>query len=378
MPQSANARLKKIFKTDMKHIKKHILSVLLFLIASVAFSQTHKTENIIIVTLDGMRWQEIFGGVDSMIMVNKNFTQDSEHVAKTFWSNDINERRKKLFPFLWTTVVNHGQLYGNRNLNSFVNVANPYRFSYPGYNEIFTGYPDTAVNSNDKIENKNENVLEFINKQKGYTGKVAAFSTWDVFPYILNKWRSNIYVNAGVDTLKFNSPSFQLLNDMQFLAAEPINVRLDVNTYLAAKTYLKEFKPKALYIAFDETDDFAHSALYDQYLKSAHAEDAMLADLWKTIQSMPEYKDKTTLIVTCDHGRGNKVKEEWTSHGEKIADADQIWIAAIGPDTKPLGELKNSEQLYQRQLAPTFAALLGFNFKPNHPVTAPIKTIFYK
>jgi hypothetical protein len=61
------------------------------------------------------------------------------------------------------------------------------------------------------------------------------------------------------------------------------------------KTYLKEYRPKVLYVAFDETDDFAHSGMYDQYLKSAHAEDAMIADLWNTLQSMPEYKNKTTL-----------------------------------------------------------------------------------
>lgn len=354
-------------------MQKIFLSIVVSLISFVCFSQ-HKTENIVIVTLDGMRWQEVFKGVDSAIIVNKKFTSDSEQVVKNFWSDDINERRKKLFPFLWTTIAAHGQLHGNRTRGSEVNNANPYWFSYPGYNEIFTGYPDTAVNSNDKIPNKNENVLEFINKQKGYTGKVAAFSTWDCFPYILNKWRSNIYVNAGIDTFNFSSTSFQLLNDMQFLSAKPIDVRLDVNTYLAAKTYLKEFKPKVLYVAFDETDDFAHSGMYDQYLKSAHAEDAMIADLWNTLQSMPEYKNKTTLIIACDHGRGDAIKEQWTSHGEKIADAGQIWIAAMGPDTKPTGEA-TSELLYQRQIATTLAALLGFDFKPAHPVMEPIKTI---
>jgi hypothetical protein len=353
---------------------KNIFGVLFFItIALSSFSQ-HKTENIIIVTLDGLRWQEVFKGVDSAIIVNKKFTSDSEQVVKKFWSGDINGRRKKLFPFLWNTVAQYGQLHGNRTKGSNVNNANPYWFSYPGYNEIFTGYPDTAVNSNDKIENKNENVLEFINKQKDYTGMVAAFATWDVFPYILNKWRSNIYVNAGVDTFHFSSPSFQLLNDMQFLAAEPIDVRLDVNTYLAAKTYLKEQKPKVLYIAFDETDDFAHAGMYDQYLKSAHAEDAMIADLWNTLQSMPGYKNKTTLIITVDHGRGDAIKDQWTLHGDKIKDAGEIWIAAIGPDTKPSGEA-GSEQLYQRQIATTIAALLGFNFEPAHPVMPPVNSI---
>jgi hypothetical protein len=93
---------------------------------------------------------------------------------------------------------------------------------------------------------------------------------------------------------------------------------------------------------------------------------------------MPEYAGHTTLIVTCDHGRGDKVKEEWTSHGEKIADSDQIWIAAIGPDTKPLGEMKKTKQYYQRQLATTFAALLGFDFKPSQPVIGPIESIVGK
>ena len=356
-------------------MKKICLLFVLSLTALIIFSQ-RKTENLVIATLDGMRWQEVFGGVDSAIIVNKNFTKDSEQIAKNFWSDDPTERRKKLFPFFWNTIASHGQLYGNRNAGCEVNNANPYWFSYPGYNEIFTGYPDTAVNSNDKIPNKNENVLEFINKQKGYTGKVAAFTTWDCFPYILNKWRSGIYVNADVDTLKFNTPQLQLINDMQFLTTRPIDVRPDVFTYFAGREYLKTYKPKVLYIAFDETDDFAHAGEYDQYLKSAHAEDAMIADLWNILQSIPQYKDKTTLIVTCDHGRGDKVKEEWTSHGQKIADAGQIWIAAMGPDTKPLGEIKNNELLYQRQLATTFAALLGFEFKPaNQPVMPPVKTI---
>lgn len=356
-------------------MKKIFFTIFSFSFFIITASAQYKTKNLVIVTLDGMRWQEIFTGVDSALIVNKNFTRDSGQVTRNFWSDDVTERRKKLFPFLWSTVAQSGQLYGNRNHGSFVNTANPYWFSYPGYNEIFTGYPDTAINSNDKNLNPNENVLEFINKQDAYKGKVAVFSTWDCFPYILNKWRSGIYVNSDVDSIQFNSPALQLVNDMQFLSPKPIDVRPDILTYFAGREYLKTYKPKVLYIAFDETDDFAHGGAYDQYLKSAHAEDAMISDLWNTLQSMPEYRNNTTLVITCDHGRGDKTKEQWTSHGSKIEGSNQIWIAAIGPDTKPLGEIKNNLQLYQRQLAPTFAALLGFNFKPLQPVMQPIQSI---
>ena len=335
-----------------------------------------KTENLVIVTLDGMRWQEVFGGADSVLLKDKKFTHDSAGTSSKFWSSNINERRKKLFPFLWSVVSHTGQLYGNRWLNNKVDNANRYKFSYPGYNEIFTGYPDTAVNSNDKILNKNINVLEFINQQPAYKNKVAAFTTWDVFPFILNKWRSGIYVNADTDSLLFNTEKFRLLNDIQTLTSRPIGVRPDVLTYIAAREYMKEYKPKVLYIAFDETDDLAHAGMYDLYLGSAFAEDRMLEDLWNYIQSTPEYKNKTTLIVTCDHGRGDKIKENWKHHGEKIEDAGQIWIAAIGPDTKPKGEMINGDTLYQKQLAATFAAILGLHFTANHPVALPIENIY--
>lgn len=350
-------------------MKKIISYLSLFILPVVAFSQQQKrTENIVIVTLDGMRWQEIFGGADKALLTNKKFTRDSAEIAEKFWNEDVTERRKKLFPFLWSTIAGQGQLHGNRNFNSNVNVANRYSFSYPGYNEIFTGFPDDSVNSNDKRWNANTNVLEFINQQKKYSGKVAAFSTWDVFPYILNSKRSGVYVNADVDTLKFDGAIFKLINDWQFLTTRPIGVRPDVITYIAAREYMKAFKPKVLYIAFDETDDLAHAGMYDQYLQSAHAEDKMLEDLWNYIQSTPQYKDKTTLFITCDHGRGDKVKEEWQHHGDKIEGASQIWYAVIGPDTKVLGEVKTAEQLYQKQFAATFASFLGLQFTASHPV----------
>jgi hypothetical protein len=90
---------------------------------------------------------------------------------------------------------------------------------------------------------------------------------------------------------------------------------------------------------------------------------------------MPEYRDKTTLIVTCDHGRGDQIKEQWKDHGEKIADAGHIWIAVMGPDTRAAGEVKTQAALYQKQLAPTLAALLGFHFSPDEGRAEPIQPI---
>jgi len=356
-------------------MKYFFLSLFILQAFSASSQSAHKTENIIIVTLDGMRWQEVFGGIDSALMTNKKYMHDSAVAAK-YWSSNILERRKKLFPFFWNTIAAQGQLYGNRNIGSNVDNANPYKFSYPGYNEIFTGYPDSAVNSNDKIYNKNTNVLEFINQQKKYKGKIAVFATWDAYPYIFNSPRSGIYVNADYDTLNFKNNNLELINDIQFLDPRNTGERLDVLTYIAGREYLKTYKPKILYIAFDETDDYAHAGEYNHYLNSAHAEDGMIADLWNLIQSMSEYKNKTTLIVTCDHGRGDKIKDQWKDHGEHVEDAGHIWIAVMGPDTPPFGEVKSQSTLYQKQIAPTIAALLGLHFIPDHGTAEPISTIF--
>ena len=337
-----------------------------------------KTENIVLVTLDGLRWQEVFEGVDSTLLKNKNYTKDYDGTSADFWNTNSGERRKMLFPFLWNVVVKSGQLHGNRNAGSQVNVANPYQFSYPGYNEMLTGFPDSAVNSNDKINNKNTTVLEFINRQEKFKGKVTVFSSWDAFPYIINEPRSGVYVNSDTDMINFKNPNLRLINDLQFLAPRPVGVRPDVVTYMAAREYFKAYRPRVLYIAFDETDDLAHAGEYDQYLKSAHAEDAMLADIWNIIQSDTQYKNKTTLFITCDHGRGGLGKDTWKDHGEKITESGQTWLAVIGPDTKPMGEVKTAEQLYQKQYAATIAALLGLKFTAEHPIGEPIKDICIK
>jgi hypothetical protein len=104
----------------------------------------------------------------------------------------------------------------------------------------------------------------------------------------------------------------------------------------------------------------------------------MLADIWNIIQSDPQYKNKTTLFITCDHGRGGLGKDTWKDHGEKIIESGETWLAVIGPDTKALGEMKNPEQLFQKQYAATIAALLGLKFTADHPIAEPIRDIYTK
>ncbi|TDW95881.1 phosphoglyceromutase [Dinghuibacter silviterrae] len=333
--------------------------------------RAQKTENIILFAMDGMRWQEIFGGVDSVLMEDRAFTQERKQMRKDYWATSPAERRRRLMPFFWDTIALRGQLYGNRNLGNDVDVANPYKITYAGFSEVITGNPDSAIKSNALVIDKNTNVLEVIDSHPAFKGKVAVFSTSDLFPYILDKWRNGLYVNSDTDTTE--SP---LLNRMERLTAEPTGERPDLLTYFAAREYLLSHHPRILYVALGETDAYAHMGSYDQYISVVHAEDAMIADFWATVQSMPQYRGKTTLIAFCDHGRGGAGTKEWTDHGDKIAGSGNIWIAAMGPDSAPLGEVSRPEQLYQGQVAATIAALLGIRYTPPQKVLPPIESVY--
>ncbi|MEN0053153.1 MAG: alkaline phosphatase family protein [Mucilaginibacter sp.] len=344
--------------------------VILLLIAVSMFvqlrAQAVKTKNIIIVTLDGFRWQELYRGADSALIQSK-FTRDKDEVIKKFWAPDVSGRRKLLLPFFWNVIAEKGQLYGNRDLGNKDEVANPYRFSYPGYNEIFTGFPDVRVNSNDPVLNPNVNVLEYLNKQKGFENKVAAFTSWHIFPAILNEKRSGLLINSGYADFKAPKAGERLkyLNGLQHKVPELIgpDIRLDFLTFELGKAYLKQYKPRVLYMAFAETDDLAHDGSYKFYLQSANKEDGFLNELWQYLQTDPQYKDKTTLIITSDHGRGEVPLEKWMGHGTDTPNSEQSWFAVIGPDTPPAGVIKTQTTTYHKQLAQTIAGLLGFDFK---------------
>ena len=240
-------------------------------------------------------------------------------------------------------------------------VTNGKNFSYPGYNEILSGFADPRIDSNDKRPNPNVTVLEWLNTQPDFRGKVAAFGSWDVFPYILNRERSGLLVNAGWEPIQADdlTESEELLN---LLGRETPHVwegvRFDSFTTQAAIEHLKKRRPRVLYIGLGETDEYAHEGRYDHYLDAAHRFDASLRRLWDAVQSSPHYRDKTSLVVTTDHGRGD-APEGWKHHGATTKGSEMIWLAAIGPDTPTTGAPIDPGPITQSQVAATVAALLG-------------------
>ncbi len=356
---------------------KNLFIFLVYTFLCTAGFAQQRTKKLIVITLDGYRWKELFRGADSSLLLNKEFTsQDSASIIKKYWSENIQRRREKLMPFFWNIISKKGQLYGNRDYENYVDVKNKYWFSYPGYNEIFTGFADTLINSNEYPDNPHQNVLEFINKLPGYKNKVGVFTSWDAYPRILNEKRSGLFINSGYSDVTGNLNQTQkYLNRQQHYFPKIFgnSERLDALTYSMAKAYVEQNHPKVLYLSFNDTDAFAHQGKYDFYLDAANYSDAMISDLWNYLQSDPFYKDQTTLFITVDHGRGEG--DDWKHHNSKIKLANETWFAVMGPDTKHLGEIKSSGQIFQNQFAKTLAAFLGLNFPSVNPVGIEIKSV---
>ncbi|MEO7768130.1 MAG: alkaline phosphatase family protein, partial [Ferruginibacter sp.] len=253
-----------------------------------------------------------------------------------------------------------------------VNMKNMYKISYPGYNEILTGYADPHFIPNSPVNNKNINLLEYFNQQTGFAGRVAAFTSWNIFPYILNQTRNKLPVNSGYEALEADTGSVNdLINQVQETVVEKKHTRHDLLTYLGAKEYIQAKHPKILFLGMGETDESAHGCRYDAYLQQAAMFDKMIAELWYYVQTDPFYKDNTTFIITTDHGRGSK-SFNWNKHSLLTRGSGQTWLAMIGAGIVPSGEMTARQQIFGNQLVATMAGLLGEKFETSHPVGVPI------
>ena len=360
-------------------MRKFILLLISIIVLSSCVESSESNDNnppnIILITLDGVRWQEVFNGVDLELIENKKFTKNSALLKEMFLSDDKKKRQQKLLPFFGNYINKKGILIGNKNEGSVLKLTNDQLFSYPGYNEILTGFADDSITSNDKIYNKNKTILELLNANENYSGKVAAFCSWDVFPFIINDKRSGVPVSAGYSNLendKLSRLESFIENYQTMIPLFRENVRYDLFTHILSMEHIKNRTPKAVYISYDETDSFSHDGSYDNYIASLHNTDKMIQELWDYTQNHPFYKDNTYMFITTDHGRGDGdvINSMWTSHGSGVNGCEYTWLAILGPDIKE-PRLEKGEY-YVNQIAPTIAKLTGVTIE-NEKAGNPIK-----
>ena len=337
--------------------------------AGASAQQALQTRNVVLIVSDGLRWQEVFGGADSTLVTERQGVEDTAALRRDFVRPTTEQARREMMPFLWDVVARQGVIYGNQSAGGAARVTNGLKFSYPGYNEMLSGAADPRIDRNDFGPNPNLTVFEWLNRQADFNGRVAAFATWEVFRDIFARARTSLWVRAG-----WEAPFPSAENDRQrtldalyrgLIQYWPGNT-FDAPMHQSALEYIRARKPRLMFVGYGETDEWAHGRRYDLYLRSARNVDASIAELWSAMQAMPEYRGTTTFIITADHGRGSD--DRWTDHGRDVDGAERIWIAVIGPDTPPLGEVRGA--VTQGQIAATIARLLGQDFSAAAPNAA--------
>src|ERR1700761_3023029 len=335
-----------------------------------SFIKGPKTKFLMLFTADGLRWQEVFTGIDPALMNEKDFGMGNENAGalrERLWKSNPEGRRLALMPFFWSTLAGRGAVLGNVHKGSSVQVTNAFRNSSPGYSELLTGRAqDDVIRGNAPVQNPTPSFLQFLKTRWQLPREQAAvFASWANLHYVAETRPGEIFINAGYEDspMPANSTRVAALNRLQHQALyTEDSARHDAFTFGLAMEYLEAVQPKLFYISFDETDDWAHEKRYDRVLESIQLFDDSIRELWSWIQDHAPYRDATTLILTCDHGRGG-TRGDWDSHGKDVAGADQIWVAFIGPDTPARGEISNSAACFQRDIAPTALDLMGVDYK---------------
>jgi hypothetical protein len=329
-----------------------------------------KTRAVVLIVLDGFRWQEVFDGAKHDLMdAKRGGAQDTAQLRKDFWRDTPEEGREPLLPFLWTVVAKQGQIYGNQHKGNVAQVTNGFKFSYPGYNEMATGVPDPRVNSNEFGPIRTRRCSSGSIMSRSFTIRWRFFGTWEMFNNIFRAKQSGVLVRAG-----WNLPWAEQLTPREQLRKKLYETSTRVEdddvpdslTHEDLLDYLQTHSPRALFVGHGETDDWAHAGKYDLVRQAAPEDDQRIADLWNTMQATPEYHGRVTFIVTCDPGRGGGLKR-WRDHDKNIAGAENVWIAVIGPDTPATGEMTNVPRVTQNQIAATIAELLGQDYRSAVP-----------
>ena len=345
---------------------KKIIVILLALLPLMLSAKGKKDTRLVIITIDGLRWQEVFEGADEVLISDSQQVLDINLTRKSYWRATPEERREALMPFTWNTIAKKGIIIGNRNKNSMMEVANNTSISYPGYCEMMTGMVDEAITSNDPVNNPHRNVLEVANEDKRYKGKVMMYGSWKSTRFAIHNEQAGIPASVSYEPNVAKKQTSRLKMVDRMMEGMPRYWRsehFDAFTYAYAIETLLNDHPKVMWISFGDCDEWAHSRKYDFYLDGANGTDAFIRDIYEQMEADRFYRGKTVYLITCDHGRG--FGNEWADHGRSTKGSDATWFMLWGKGIEPKGETSECGPYYTKQIAATIASVLGIDFTPD-------------
>jgi len=295
-------------------------------------------ENVILLTLDGVRWQEVFKG----------------------------DQHGQIFRNLWQELATEGVIFGDRGTGSWMTVSNDVNISLPAYQSIMAGAPQGCLtNTCGRISV--ETLQERIRRELGVTGKqVTTIASWEQIPNAVEHVEGITFVNAAFQNLDDGTGDevFSAINEAQS-KDKPLwgGARYDKYTWAHSMHYLTKHRPRFLFISLNDSDEWGHRGEWERYVETLRHYDERIRELIVTLRQMGKYGERTTLIVTTDHGRGDG--ENWTHHGRNWPASKYIWLYGrpAGGEISPYSVLGDGGYRHV-DIRPTIEASLGLKTIP--------------
>lgn len=309
-----------------------IFACILLPISAFATDTDNRITNVIYITLDGTRWQEVY-------------------------------LSHKYFPHFWQKYANSFSFYGKPKSDDTIEVAST-PISLPSYQSQMAGYLQPCANNSCgriQVETLPENLVHTY----GFSRKdVAVFASWYEISYAVEHINGTTFTNAGnmpvADPLTQQADKeMDKINQEQALDHPEGSDRFDKYTFAQALHYFKKYQPKFLWIALQDSDEAAHEGDWPEYLRKIAFYDQAMDNLFKTLKRLKLYKS-TLVIVTTDHGRGNG--KNWITHGVKIPESKQTWALVMNGKLKPNTQGNSKDKYDSLSFRPTMEEALGLMF----------------
>jgi hypothetical protein len=307
---------------------------------------------VVLVVLDGVRWQEIFEGVDATLAHRQGLAP--EEVV----------RAEALMPTLHEVLIAHGVAVGAPGHGPEMRATGPNYVSLPGYTEILTGRTSTHCQDN-RCPRALEATLpdELAHEPPSEGAGSAVVASWESLDRAASSGWGDVVISAGrhhgrgLDRMRVDEPERALLEEASRADSAPgtADFRPDRFTADIALRYLATRAPRFLFIGLGEPDEYAHQDNYRGYLGSLRAADAVLGLLVHTLGGMGERGRMTSVFVTTDHGRSSAFRD----HGSFAPESGRVWLVASGAGVAERGLVRSGEPHRLADIAPTMRALLG-------------------
>ncbi|MGB2669828.1 MAG: hypothetical protein WA621_12170 [Candidatus Acidiferrum sp.] len=134
----------------------------------------------------------------------------------------------------------------------------------------------------------------------------------------------------------------------------------ELSVYIA-RQLMHQLAPSLLWITMHDID-IAHAGAYSLYIEGIRRTDRLCAELWKAIQSEPEYAGNTTVFILPDFGRDSDEDSGgngFQHHRTGDALSRTTWMLAMGPGVRE--GVVFDHPLQSTDLVPTLGAILGFS-----------------